>query len=158
MKSALYLSSILFFFIHLPVLAAEDTTSDIVKKASAYDVPTTMNRLVDIITEKGMTIFARINHKENANKQEMNMPDSEVLIFGNPAAGTAIMKHDLLSALDLPLRVLVYKDFDGKVWLAYHDPKGLRTHYRVEKCMQVGKVSTAMDKITEHVVTKTETQ
>jgi uncharacterized protein (DUF302 family) len=126
----------------------------VIRKASPYPPKQTIDRFEQIVEQKGMTIFARIDHKANANTVKMNMNEAELLIFGNPAIGTRIMNHDTAAGLDLPLRVLAYTDDDGNNWLIYHDPAALKTHFNVEHCTAIEKVSGAMDKLTDAAVAK----
>jgi len=74
--------------------------------------------------------------------------DAEVLIFGNPKGGTMIMKLDPAAGLDLPLRVLVYTDNEGKTWLSYHNPQTLKNSYDVEKSPVIDKVEGGLAKLT----------
>ena len=124
----------------------------VIRKASPYPPKQTIDRFEQIVKQKGMTIFARIDHKANANKAGMDMNDAELLIFGNPTVGTRIMNHDPAAGLDLPLRVLAYTDNDGNNWLIYHDPATLKRHFHVDGCMAIEKVSDAMDKLTNAAV------
>lgn len=99
-----------------------------------------------------MTVFARVDHKKNAAGIDMKMNDAEVLIFGNPKGGTVLMKQDIATSLDLPLRVSVYKDNEGKVWLSYHNPQDLKNTYKVEAGAKVlTKVEGALDKLSNAV-------
>ncbi len=134
----------------LTSIAAADPA--LVKKASPYSAKETMDRFENIVKKKGMTVFARIDHKANAKKVEMDMAAAEVLIFGNPKVGTEIMKHDPAAGLDLPLRVLTYTDYDGKTWLMYHDPEGLKDLYKVSECVAIEKVRGALGKLTDAAV------
>jgi uncharacterized protein (DUF302 family) len=140
----------LFLLLLLPLLAWAE--SDLVKKQSAHGVKETMDRLEALVKEKSMTVFARIDHRANAESVGQSMPDSQVLIFGNPKAGTRIMLHDLAAALDLPLRVLAYSDSDGNTWVLYHNPQGLKNSFGVEDSKVIGEVEGALDKITDQVV------
>lgn len=124
---------------------------DIVKKASHYGVQETIDRLESIVTSKGLTVFARINHEKNAVAADMTMNEAQVLIFGNPKMGTMIMKADPAAGLDLPLRVLAYEDNEGKVWLIYHNPAGMKESFDVGKVAAIKKASAALDKITTAV-------
>lgn len=126
----------------------------LIKKSSPYSAKETMDRFEKIVRGKGMNVFARIDHKANAQKVEMDMAPAEVLIFGNPTIGTRIMKHDAAAGLDLPLRVLAYTDDDGKTWLLYHDPERLKSLYKVDKCKAIEKVRGALDKLTNAAVAK----
>jgi len=85
----------------------------LIKKQSNHSVKDTMDKFETLVKSKDMTVFARINHTENATGVELEMNDAQVLIFGNPKGGTLIMKKDAAAALDLPLRVAVYADDAG---------------------------------------------
>jgi len=127
-------------------------SADIVKKASAHSVKETMDKFEALIKSKGMIVFARVDHKKNAAGVDMKMNEAEVLIFGNPKGGTVLMKQDVAVSLDLPLRVAVYKDNDGKVWLSYHNPQDLKDSYKVEAAAKVmTKVEGALDMLSSTV-------
>ena len=102
----------------LPVLASED----IVRIKAAQDVTATMDALELAVKGAGANVFARIDHAGGAASVGLELAPSQVLIFGNPKLGTPAMQHDALAGLYLPLKVLVYQDGDGQVWLAYEDP------------------------------------
>jgi len=138
--------NLLCMLLILPALAFAE--SDLVKKPSAHSVKETMDRLEAVVKEKGMDVFSRIDHRANAESVGKTMPDSQLLIFGKPEAGTRIMMHDLAVGLDLPLRVLAYSDFDGKTWVVYHNPQGLRAMFGVEECKILGNMETALDNMT----------
>ncbi|MCB1857615.1 MAG: DUF302 domain-containing protein [Gammaproteobacteria bacterium] len=123
--------------------------SDLVKKPSQGSVQETMDRLESIVTSKGLTIFNRIDHQANAAGAGMEMSSAQVLIFGNPKMGTAIMKQDAGAGLDLPLRVLVYQDAEGQTWISYHDPAGLRDQHQLEGNPAVDKAAEAIGKLTD---------
>jgi len=127
-------------------------SADIVKKTSVHSVKETMDKFETLVKSKGMSIFARVDHKENAASIDMKMNDAEVLIFGNPKGGTVLMNQDIAVSLDLPLRVAVYKDKTGKVWLSYHNPQDLKNNYDVAGGAKVlSKVEGALDKLTTAV-------
>jgi uncharacterized protein (DUF302 family) len=93
---------------------------EIVEHTSPLPFDATVERLVQVITSRGMTIFARIDHAANARDVEMTMPPTTVLLYGNAKGGTPIMLAAPSAALDLPLRVLVREREDGKAVIAYH--------------------------------------
>ncbi|MFJ1252457.1 DUF302 domain-containing protein [Cupriavidus sp. CuC1] len=96
---------------------------------SRYDFQTTVERLLAAFKEKGMTIFARIDHAEAARNAGLAMPPTQVLIFGNPRGGTPLMLAAPSVALDLPLRVLVRDDGQGSTWVSFHNAAELeRAH------------------------------
>ena len=102
---------------------AAASQDDIVKVKAAGDVATTMDALQTAVEGAGATIFARVDHSGGASSVGMDIPDSQLLIFGNPKLGTPAMIDDPLAGLFLPLKVLVYEDGQGQVWLAYEDPE-----------------------------------
>ena len=127
-------------------------SADIVKKSSVHSVKETMDKFEALVKSKGMNIFARVDHTKNAAGIDMKMNDAEVLIFGNPKGGTVLMNQDVAVSLALPLRVAVYKDQTGKVWLSYHNPQDLKGSYDVAGGAKVlNKVEGALDKLTTAV-------
>jgi len=88
---------------------------------SDYSVAETINRLVDVAEEKGLTIFSRIDHAGNATKQGLQLRPTELIVFGNPKAGTILMQDEQTSGIDLPVKALAWEDTSGKVWLTYND-------------------------------------
>lgn len=99
-----------------------DAPDGIISKASKYSVPETLHRLETILTEKGIKVFARVDHSGEAEKAGLKMPPTELLIFGNPKGGTPVMLAAPTSAIDLPLKALAWQDASGQVWLSYNDP------------------------------------
>jgi len=87
---------------------------------SSFGFHATVDRLTAAIAKAGMTVFARIDHAAGARSVGMDMPPAEVLIYGNPKGGTPIMLAAPLTALDLPLRVLVREDPTGRTLIAFH--------------------------------------
>ena len=131
-----------------PEKAEDMQNNDIVKVASKHPVKETMDRLEKIVGKKGFTVFARVDHRAGAKKVGLDMNDAEVLIFGNPKGGTLIMKLDPAAGLDLPLRVLVYADNEGKTWLSYHNPQMLKQSYQVASSPGIDKVEKGLAKLT----------
>lgn len=101
---------------------------------SPHDARTTMNRFESVVKEKGMNIFARIDHAAGAAKIGKPLRPTEVLIFGNPQGGTPLMLCGQSAGIDLPLKALVWQDEAGKVWLGYNDPAYLATRHRLGDC------------------------
>jgi len=101
-----------------PVMALDK----VVKLAAVGDVAATTDALEAAVRGAGATVFARIDHAAGARKAGMELAPEELLIFGNPKLGTPAMQDDALAGLFLPLRVLIYEDDTGQVWLAYEDP------------------------------------
>src|SRR4030081_2645088 len=101
------------------------TPDGLVTSVSSFCPKETMDRLVAILTGRGMSILARIDHAAAAAKAGMELRPTEVLIFGNPKAGTPLMQAAQTMGIDLPLKAVVWQDDNGKTWLAYNDPKWL---------------------------------
>lgn len=101
----------------------------IISKASKYSVPETMHRLETILTGKGIKVFALVDHSGEAEKAGLKMPPTQLLIFGNPKGVTPVMLAAPLSAIDLPLKALAWRDAQGQVWLSYNDPAYIQHRY-----------------------------
>ena len=97
----------------------------IVDLASRHSVDETVERLQSILHVKGITLFAVIDHSGEAEKAGMQMPPTKLLIFGNPKSGTPLMLAAPSSAIDLPLKILVWEDAARKVWISYNSPSYL---------------------------------
>ncbi|MEM7122859.1 MAG: DUF302 domain-containing protein [Pseudomonadota bacterium] len=113
----------LMFAVALPGLAAAN--DDFVIKPSAHSVQETMDRLEAIVQEKDFVVIARVDHAAAAASVDMELAANQVLIFGKPALGTPLMAKNPLIGIDLPIKVVVYEDADGNVWLAYAKPEAL---------------------------------
>ena len=103
----------------------------VVQLTSHHSVPATIDRLAEILKQRGILVFARIDFSGDAGRAGLSMPPEQMLIFGNPKAGTPLMVAVPAIGLDLPMKVLVWEDADGKVWAAYKDPNYLVRHYGV---------------------------
>ena len=103
----------------------------IVKIPSRRSVDETVDKLKTILKSKGVTLFALVDHSGEAEKVGMKMPPTKLLIFGNPQGGTPLMLAAPSVALDLPLKILVAEDSDGKVWISYNSAEYLKERYGV---------------------------
>ena len=90
--------------------------------SSRYPVGETVDRLLAALAKRNMTVFARIDHAAGAASAGLTLRPTEVVIFGNPKGGTALMQDHQSAGIDLPLKALVWEDADGKIWLSYNDP------------------------------------
>jgi len=130
------------------VSAADD--NGIIKIISQHEVAETINKLEAVLRQKGMTIFARVDHSAGADKAGIQLRSTELLIFGNPKVGTPLMQCSQTAALDLPQKALAYKDETGQVWLAYNDPAYMAKRHGIKGCKQaLEKVSNALAKFTK---------
>jgi uncharacterized protein (DUF302 family) len=101
----------------------------IVDKASNHTVDQTVDRVKNILQSKGVMLFAVIDHSGEAEKVGMKMRPTKLLIFGNPKAGTPLMLAAPSIAIDLPLKILVWEDAQGKVWVSYNSPEYLQERH-----------------------------
>lgn len=108
-------------------MAASD--KGIVDKPSNHTVDQTVERLKGILQAKGVTLFALVDHSGEAAKAGMTMRPTKLLIFGSPKAGTPLMLAAPSSAIDLPLKILVWEDAQGKVWISYNSPEYLKERH-----------------------------
>jgi uncharacterized protein (DUF302 family) len=104
---------------------------NVVTKPSKYSVSETIDRIERAVTAKGMKIFARIDHGGEAKNVGLEMRPTQLLIFGNPKGGTALMVARPTAAIDLPMKALAWEDGDGKVWLTYNSPELLNDRHGV---------------------------
>jgi uncharacterized protein (DUF302 family) len=107
----------------------ESTRAGIVTVASSYSGTTTAERLQAIIRERGLTLFACIDFNGDAERVGLALPFSQLLIFGNPKAGTPLMQRAPTAALDLPLKVLIHEDANGHTWLSFNSTEYLRQRH-----------------------------
>ncbi len=106
-----------------------DAENGIVSERSHHTVDETVDRLKNILQAKGVTLFALVDHSGEAAKAGMQMRPTKLLIFGNPAAGTPVMLAAPSSAIDLPLKILVWEDSEGKAWLSWNSPEYLQRRH-----------------------------
>jgi uncharacterized protein (DUF302 family)/uncharacterized membrane protein YidH (DUF202 family) len=103
----------------------------IINKASNHSVDETVEKLKGILLAKGATLFALVDHSGEAEKVGMKMRPTKLLIFGNPKGGTPIMLAAPSAAIDLPLKILVWEDGQGKVWASYNSPSYLQQRHGI---------------------------
>jgi len=101
----------------------------IIDVASHHSVPETLTRLQSILQEKGITVFALIDHSGEAEKAGLKMQPTQLLIFGSPKGGTPLMVAAPRLAIDLPLKALAWQDEQGQVWLSYNSPEYLQQRH-----------------------------
>ncbi len=147
----LFLSCILFlFFVSISYAA-----NGIISTKSAFDVPTTANRLEKVLAAKGMTVFARIDHAAGAAKVGENLRPTVLIIFGNPKVGTPLMQSSQSIGIDLPQKALVWEDESGKVWLSYNDPRYLANRHGINnREVIIKKIEKTLANFTKKAIMK----
>lgn len=131
------------------VLAADG----LITLKSPSSAPATMDRFEEIVKERGLKVFARIDHAAGAASVGKKLRPTEVIIFGNPQGGTPFMECAQSAGIDLPLKALVWEDESGQVWLGYNDPVYLGERHGVGQCPVIGNLGKALAGIAEAAVT-----
>ena len=98
---------------------------------SKHSVDETLDKLRGILASKNITLFTIVDHSGEAAKVGMKMLPTKLVIFGNPKAGTPVMIASPSSAIDLPLKILIWEDDHGKVWITYNSPAYLQQRHNV---------------------------
>ena len=110
-------------------MATTAPNNGIIEKPSNHSVDQTVDRLKHLLRSQGVTLFALVDHSGEAEKAGMKMRPSKLLIFGNPKAGTPLMLAAPSIAIDLPLKILVWEDSKGRVWVSYNSPDYLKRRH-----------------------------
>ena len=151
MKIILRLQTMLFL-----VLAAfssfASATDGMIALKSPRSAAETMQRLEQIVKERGLTVFAKIDHAAGAAKIDKKLRPTELLIFGNPAGGTPLLECAQTAGIDLPLKALVWQDEAAQVWLGYNDPAYLAKRHGVAECPAVVNLRKALAGIADAAV------
>ena len=135
--------------------AAQAQSQGVVVKQSAFSVKETLDRLENIFKAKGIRVFARVDHAAGAKRIDKQLAPAQLLIFGNPKIGTPLMQSNIVSGLDLPMKVLAYRDKAGKVFIAYNHPGYLtRRHGIKDRNKLVKTVSKILTNLTDQATKK----
>ena len=106
----------------------------------------TLDRLDSAVREKGMHVFARIDHAAGAGKVDMTLRPTELLIFGNPKVGTHLMQESQSAGLDLPLKALAWEDAEGQVWLTLNTAEYVASRHGITGQQEtIRKMTAALD-------------
>ena len=131
---------ILFVFITTFLIVSTASAGDgLISVKSSHDVKVTADRLEEILNEKGMNVFIRINHAAGAKKIGKQLRPTELVVFGNPKVGTPLMQCNQSVGIDLPQKALIWQDDKGQVWLSYNDPNYLALRHGLSQCAEVIK-------------------
>ena len=140
----------LFLPLALAVMVSTAGAADgLIAVKSSYSAKETMDRFTDVVKERGLNVFARINHAAGAAKVGKSLRPTEVLIFGNPQGGTPFMECAQTVGIDLPLKALVWQDASSQVWLGYNDPAYLARRHDVASCPVAAKLAEALAGMSE---------
>jgi uncharacterized protein (DUF302 family) len=142
----------LAIFALLASSALAQAADGLIAVKSPHTAAVTMTRLEDTVKQRGLTVFARIDHAAGAAKIGKTLRPTEVLIFGNPQGGTPLMECAQSAGIDLPLKALVWQDAAGQVWLGYNDPAFLAQRHGAPQCAVVDNLRKALGSIADGAV------
>lgn len=150
MKLVQILTTVAILFVASAARAADG----LIAVKSPYSAKETMDRLEKIVRQRGLKVFARINHAAGAAQVGKTLRPTEVLIFGNPQGGTPFMECEQSVGIDLPLKALVWEDSSAQVWLGYNDPEYLAKRHEVPNCQAAAALRKALAGLSEATVAK----
>ena len=151
MQRIVLITLTLFSLYSANALAAAD---GLIVMKSAHSASVTLDRLQTVLKSKGIRVFARVSHKDNAKGVGMDLRPTELLIFGNPKAGTPLMQCSQTVAIDLPLKALVWEDGSGQVWVGYNDPTYIAARHGASQCPVVENIRKAISSLIEATVAR----
>jgi len=122
--------------------------TNLVTKNSNNSVNVTISKMQKIMKKKGITVFKVIDFRAGAKSIGADMTKAKLIIFGNPKLGTRIMQRDIKAAIELPMKILVYRDFNGKTQMEYKKPEALEHKYDLAGCTVLPTMADALNKIT----------
>jgi uncharacterized protein (DUF302 family) len=137
-------------FLSLPAFGADG----LITLKSPHAAKDTMDRLESAVKQKGLNVFARIDHAAGAAKIGKQLRATELLIFGNPQGGTPFMECAQTVGIDLPLKALVWQDESGQVWLGYNDPAYLALRHGVAQCPAAAGLKKALAGFAQQATSK----
>lgn len=131
---------LLSFWLSATCMAADG----LIAVKSPLGVKETMDRFESTAKDKGMVVFARVDHAAGAAKAGKTLRPTEVLVFGNPAGGTPLMECAQTTGIDLPQKALAWQDEGGQVWLGYNDPAYIAQRHAAAQCPAVSNLQKAL--------------
>ncbi len=134
----------------LALVGGAQAQDGLITVKSTQSVDATAARLVQVLEQKGLTVFASIDHAAGARKVGQSLHPATVVLFGNPKMGTPLMKCAPSVGIDLPLKALIWQDAEGQVWIGYNDPQYLARRHGTGECGGViGKMGKALGGLTK---------
>ena len=133
----------------LAVGAHASAADGLIALKSPRNAKDTMSRLEEVVKQRGLNVFAKIDHAAGAAKVGKNLRPTEVLIFGGPQGGTPFMECEQTVGIDLPLKALVWEDGAGQTWLGYNDPTYLAKRHGVPQCAAAENLRKALAGVAE---------
>ncbi len=149
MKS-LFITLLMFVTLSFAQAGEPPKVDGLIVKPSKYSVKETLDRLEAVLKKKGITIVTRWSHDAGAKKVGIPLRPTELLLFGNPRLGSHFFTSAQTAGIDLPMKALAWQDEDGKVWIAYNDPRYIADRHHVKNRNDIIKKMTgALNKLTD---------
>ncbi|MGE4593784.1 DUF302 domain-containing protein [Alcaligenes sp.] len=114
--------------------SAAAASEGLIAVESPYNVSETIDRLEEAVKSRGINVFLRLDHAQSAKSVGKHLRPTELIVFGNPKAGTPLMECAQTAGIDLPLKALAWQDAAGKYWLGYNDPRQIASRHAGDKC------------------------
>ena len=146
--------STLVALLWLAASAAAPAADGVVAVKSAHPPKATLDRFEAAAKERGLMVFARIDHAAGAQKVGKTLRPTELLIFGNPQGGTPLMECAQTAGIDLPLKALVWEDAAAQVWVGYNDPAFLVQRHGAPQCAVVDNLRKALAGLADTAVAR----
>jgi uncharacterized protein (DUF302 family) len=138
----------------MAMLSIAHAAEGLIALKSPDSAKATMDRFERLAKERGLNVFARIDHAAGAAKVSRSLRPTELLIFGNPQGGTPFMECAQTLGIDLPLKALVWEDASGQVWLGYNDPAYLARRHGVAQCAAAEDLGKALRALAEGAIAR----
>ena len=130
--------------------SAVQADNGLVNLASQFSVQETADRFVAAVEKAGLKVFSRIDHAAGAEKVGQSLRPTQLIIFGSPKVGTALMTSDQRAGIDLPMKALAWQDAEGKVWLSYNSPDYMFERFAIDDRQPVKKkITGALSKFSQ---------
>lgn len=145
------------FFVGVALLcgaAVASAADGLIAVRSPYSATETMNRLEATVKQRGLMVFARIDHAAGAARVGKSLRPTELLIFGNPTGGTPLMECAQTAGIDLPLKALVWEDDASQVWLGYNAPAFLAQRHGAPSCPAVENLRKALSGVADAAIAR----
>lgn len=132
----------------LVAVAAFSQGDGMIRVKSTRDFAQTVRVLDSLLTARGLTVFARVDHAANARRVNLELRPTTLFIFGNPQVGTRLMQCAQTSAIDLPLKALVWEDASRAVWVGYVDPAQYLQRHALQDCREtIDRMTAALSSL-----------
>ena len=139
--------SILAGLLFAGVVLAQKGANNMNNQASKFSVDETMGRIEQILQKMDIPVFAKFDHQKNAEEVGLDLRPNQVIVFGSPKVGTKLMQENPAISIELPLKISVWEDKNGKVWTSFPQMEHLASEYGLEKEPVIGKMQELLEKI-----------